>query len=176
MTELDEWSLLAEETVYRSWAHVVRRRYHVPDGTEHDWDVLIAPEVVSIVALTADHQVLLVRQFRPGPGALLLELPGGVVEPGEDIAEAAARELLEETGFAGAVQFVGASYQASNSTMVKHVFTATGCTKVADVSPDPGEFLEVVAVSLEEFRDHLRGGALTDQGSGYRGLDALGLL
>jgi ADP-ribose pyrophosphatase len=176
VTELDEWVLLAEETVYRSWAQVVRRRYRLPDGAEHDWDVLIAPEVVSIVAVTADHEFLLVRQFRPGPGGLLLELPGGVVERGEDVAAAAARELLEETGYAGAMQFVGASFQGANSTMVKHIFTATGCTRVAEVSPDPGEFLEVLAVSLEEFRDHLRGGALTDQGSGYRGLDALGLL
>ena len=168
--------MLGEETVYKNWAHVVKRHYRLPDGTVDHHDILIAPQVVSILALTEDERVLLVRQFRPGLSRLLDELPGGGLEEGEDPAEGAARELLEETGHAGELSYVGETYQGAHSTMVKHVFTARGCRKVAELDLDPGEFIEPVTVTLAEFRDHLRTGRLTDQGPGYMALDALGLL
>lgn len=179
MTEaggIGDWELLGEETVYKDWAHVVKRRYRLPDGTVDHHDVLIAPQVVSILALTEDERVLLVRQFRPGLGEVLNEMPGGGLEEGEDPAAGAARELLEETGHAGDMTRVGQSFQAAHSTMVKHVFAATNCRKVADLDLDPGEFIEPRTVTLAEFREHLRSGRLTDQGPGYMALDALGLL
>ena len=179
MTEggsVGDWELLGQETVYKDWAHISKRQYRLPDGTVDDYDIMVAPQVVSILALTQDERVLLVRQFRPGLGTVLCELPGGGLEEGEDPAAGAARELLEETGHAGDLLHVGETFQGAHSTMVKHVFAATDCRKVADLNLDPGEFLEPVTVTLAEFRDHLRAGRLTDQGPGYMALDALGLL
>ncbi len=57
-------------------------------------------DYVAIVALTERHDILLVRQYRPAVEKFTLELPSGIIEPGEDPAEAARRELLEETGYA----------------------------------------------------------------------------
>lgn len=168
---------MSERTVYQSWAHVVSRRYRRPDGSVDDYDIFVAPRVVSILALTDDGRALMVRQFRPGVGEVLFELPGGGVEPDEDVAEAAGRELREETGFVpGELHRVGVSYQAANSTMVKHVFAATGCRRVGDVDLDHGEFLEPVLVTLGELRSFIREGRLTDQGPAYAALDHLGLL
>ncbi len=58
-------------------------------------------DAVSVIALTPDRQVVLVRQFRAGSGRDSLETPGGLLDPGEDPLAAGARELLEETGYAG---------------------------------------------------------------------------
>ena len=55
---------------------------------------------VNVVALDADGRSLMIRQYRFGVGYTTLETPGGMVDPGEDSKTAAARELLEETGFA----------------------------------------------------------------------------
>ncbi len=70
-------------------------------GKLHDYYVLHLADAVHVVALTPDDHVLLVRQFRAGSGEDSLEIPGGLVDPGEDPCEAGARELLEETGHAG---------------------------------------------------------------------------
>jgi 8-oxo-dGTP pyrophosphatase MutT (NUDIX family) len=80
--------------------HGVRYRHPVR-GTEKDFVVLHPPDWVNIVALTPDQQIVLVQQFRFGIDALSLEIPGGVMEAGEDPVAAGLRELREETGFGG---------------------------------------------------------------------------
>ena len=62
--------------------------------------VLESVDWVNVVALDADDRSLMIRQYRFGVGYTTLETPGGMVDPGEDSKTAAARELLEETGFA----------------------------------------------------------------------------
>src|SRR5262245_58760996 len=94
-----EWHQVREREAPAGFLRVQCRSYRYPSGKEADWDILLGGNTVAVVALTADDQVVLVRQFRPGPGKVLLELPGGVAEDGEPPAAAAARELLEETGF-----------------------------------------------------------------------------
>jgi 8-oxo-dGTP pyrophosphatase MutT (NUDIX family) len=63
--------------------------------------VINAPDWVNVVAVTTDRQIVMVRQFRYGIDDFSVEIPGGVIEPGEDPVVAGARELEEETGFTG---------------------------------------------------------------------------
>ena len=75
-----------------------------------DWDIVAGERSVAVLAMTSDGRFVTVRQFRPGPGRVLDELPGGYVEPREGVEQAAARELLEETGFeAEVIEVVGSS-------------------------------------------------------------------
>ena len=111
-----EWQLLSQRPGPAGYVTVVTNTYRLPDGTTADWDILTGPDVVSVLALTADGDVVLARQYRPGPGAVLDELPGGFLDPGEDPAAGAARELLEETGYRGAVEVVGHTYLSGNAT------------------------------------------------------------
>jgi len=69
---------------------------------ERDFFVINAPDWVNVVALTPDHRLVLVRQFRYGSEEVSLEIPGGVIDGGEDPLSAGARELREETGYTGA--------------------------------------------------------------------------
>jgi len=83
---LDLWSL--------RYRHPVR-------GTQKDFIVARAPDWVNVVAVTPEDKIILVRQFRFGSNDLSLEIPGGVMEQGEDPIAAAVRELSEETGYGG---------------------------------------------------------------------------
>ena len=173
---MTDWQKLGERRLYDGYRRIIGRTYRLPDGTEFEFEVKLEPPSAVVVALTAADEIVLVREFRPGLEASLLELPGGVVDDGEEPLEAARRELLEETGYAGELAYAGTTLDCGYSTRRRHVFVCRGSRRVADPSPGPGEAPEVVLVSLEEFREHRRGGRLTDVGPAYLALDRLGLL
>jgi ADP-ribose pyrophosphatase len=168
------WRKLGERVVYERFRRVVSRTFELPGGRETDFEVLDGPDTVAVLALTEDERVVLVREFRAGHEELILELPGGLVDEGQTPSEAARRELLEETGYEGALVEVAKMLHDAYSTWVKHAFVATNCRKIAE--PAESELTEPVLVSVPEFREHLRGGRLTDVDVGYRALDQLGLL
>lgn len=172
----EPWKLIAEKSLFRGYREVVQRRFRFPDGAEGDFDIRIDGEAVAVLAFTPEREAILVRQFRPGPLAVLLDIPGGALESGEDPAVAAARELLEETGYRGRIEAVGHTYENPYTTLYRHNFVALDCVKVAEQSLDPQERIEVVLLPLDQFRQHLRSGQLCDTETGYRGLDHLGWL
>lgn len=82
---------------------VLSIRYRHPvRGTERDFTVVSAPDWVNVLAVTPDERIVLVQQFRYGIDELSWEIPGGVMEAGEDPVTAGLRELREESGFTGA--------------------------------------------------------------------------
>ncbi len=170
------WQKLHQETIRAGYRTIHRKTFLLPDGKESVYDINADGDVVCILALTEDRQVILVRQYRPGPEQILLELPGGFIEAGQTPAQAARAELLQETGFSGDFQFVTTRPFSGYSNRIYHSYVATNCKRIQDQNLDPEEFLEVVTLSLDEFRNHLRHGHLTDTVTGYVGLDALGLL
>ena len=170
------WRKLDERPIRdNGWRRIIARRYRLPDGSEREFEIKAEGDTAVVLALTQEHKVVLLREFRPGPEQELLELPGGAVDPGEKPDAAARRELLEETGYRGDVSYMGTMADCAYSTRERHVFAATNCVSVAEPT-DEDAVLEIVHVTLPEFRDHLRTGRLTDVGPGYLALDRLGLL
>ena len=171
---MKRWPKLGERVVYDRFRRVTSRTFELPGGDVTEFEVIELFDSVVVLPLTARNEVVLVREFRPGPEEILLELPGGVVDPGRPPIDAAAAELLEETGYRGQLAAAGSMLKDGYATNAKYVFAATGCERVAE--PEHGELTEPVLMSLRQFREHLRGGRLTDTDAGYRALDFLELL
>jgi len=93
----------ADRTIEENWLFRLRReRFRSRlSGAAHDYYVIHLADAVNVIAVTPDDRVILVRQFRAGSGRDSLETPGGLIDPGEDPLRAGARELREETGYAG---------------------------------------------------------------------------
>jgi 8-oxo-dGTP pyrophosphatase MutT (NUDIX family) len=127
-----------------------------------DFFVLETRDWVNVIPVTPAGEVVLVRQYRHGVKELTLEIPGGLVDPDEDPATAALRELQEETGYsAGEVIPLGAvQAQPAIQNNTCHTFLARGVTRTAAPVPDDGEDLQVVTVPLGELEDRVRRGEI----------------
>jgi len=170
------WQKNDEKLIRDGFRKIVLKSFTLPDGQKKDFEIKKESSVACILAITKENKVLLTKQFRPGPEKIFLELPGGVIDDNESPETAASRELLEETGFAGSLKFLATIPRCAYSTGWRYAFVATGCEKVAAQELDETEFIEVLEMSLEDFRNHLRSGQLSDVHVGYLGLDYLGLL
>jgi ADP-ribose pyrophosphatase len=171
------WVAVGDDRVaYPGFTRIVHRTLRLPDGREVQWDLLDVPPTVTVLPFTPDGSVVLVRQFRPGPNGLVLSPPGGFVEPGEEVLDAAARELREETGYvSGSIHRV-ASMRPNNATQPRHVAVAIDCVARHDQDLDEFEDIETVVLSLTDLRSELRAGRLGAPAQTYLALDSLHLL
>lgn len=177
MTEVDAWRQDGpDEVAYEGFLRVVRRPMLLPDGRRAIWDVLDTPATASVLALTEDDQVVMVRQYRPGADRVVLSLPGGLVDEGESPVDAALRELLEETGYKATNVELVASVDPPGHSRPRHTLIARGCVRVADQQLDHLEDIEVVLLTLSELRRLLPSGRLGTTEQIYLALDHAGLL
>lgn len=132
----------------------------LPSGRESVREVVEHPGAVAVVAVTADGEVVLIRQFHHAIERTLLGIPAGTCEPGEPALETARRELLEETGYeAGPMRDI-AHYAVSPgyTTEWMTIVLAEGCRKVGDVQ-DIDESIRVVTVPIGEIHELVMPGA-----------------
>lgn len=176
--KVENWDEVSREEVFKKYGRGVEKRvYRLPHGGKADFYLASGYDSIACLALTKDKKIILVRQFRPGPAQVLLELPGGSAQSEENLQAAIERELLEETGYRGKAEFIGFVFPSAYATYKKNVFVITECEKVAEPElEDNGEVVEAVSLSLDEFRALLRSGQMTDVELGYLALDYLKLL
>lgn len=121
------------------------------DGTKTLFEKLKRPDTVVVFPVLDDGKIILTEQEQPGKEPFI-GATGGRVDEGEDILEAAKRELLEESGYE-ASEFVlwDAQHPTSKIDWVVYTFIAKGLKKVSDMNLDAGEKITLKLVNLDEF-------------------------
>ncbi|MSU70086.1 MAG: NUDIX hydrolase [Opitutaceae bacterium] len=142
--------------------HSVRFRHPVR-GTERDFVVVDAPDWVNVIALTPGGHLVLVRQFRYGIDAFSLEIPGGVVERGEDPLVAGVRELREETGYVGASARLLGQVQPNPAIQSNrcHLVLVEAAVRSAATAWDHDEEIAVSTAPVETVFGWARDGRIT---------------
>lgn len=159
INEDGKWEILSTEyLVKRPWLTARRDVARLPDGrVNNEYYVLEYPDWVNVIAITKDGLMVMERQYRHGLGNTCFELPCGVIEDGETPLEAAQRELLEETGFAGGewTPWMVLSPNPATSTNLAHSFLAVGVEKVSGQHLDATEDIEVFLLEPQFVRELL---------------------
>lgn len=121
------------------------------DGSIETFEKLKRPDTVVVFPITNDKKIILTKQEQPGK-ELFIGAAGGRVDRDEDILDAAKRELREETGYEADEFVLWKSVQPiSKIEWATYVFVARKLKKVADPSLDPGEKIQLLPVTFEEF-------------------------
>lgn len=161
---MSSWRVLTSRRLLeRRWLTLHEQRVRLPTGTEIDeFHLIESPDWVAVLAITPEARVVMVEQYRHGAGRASLELPAGVIDPGETPAEAARRELAEETGFAAGhlVPLSTVFPEPARHTNRAHFFVASGVALRGEQRLDEGEHIRVRIVGRRELLEAIEGGTV----------------
>jgi len=160
----------------RAWQTLKRRRMldhpvlqvdlaqrSLGDGPSHEFVLLSSPDWVNVVPLTPDGQVVLIRQWRHGTGEVTLEIPGGLIDPGESPMIAGARELAEETGYQGQKMEPLGWVHPNPALFDNRCYTclALDCRLAGPPRPDDTEQIKVELHPLDQVPQLIRQGRIS---------------
>lgn len=116
-----------------------------------------------IVPVTEDGSVVMVKQYRKAAGRVMLEVPAGKIDPGEDHFTTAVRELKEETGYtADKVEYLTTMYPSVGYSEEKlYIYLCTGLTP-GETDPDENEAIDVVELPLDQIYRTIMDGKIED--------------
>ena len=139
-------------------------RVLLASGNEATREVVRHKGAVVVLPLHEDRRVEFVRQYRYPMGEVLLELPAGKLDPGEEPIVCAGRELAEETGWKPTeIHELGWFYTTPGFTdEVLHAFIATPLEEAPEIAQDPDEAIDNVTMTVEEALDACRSGTIRD--------------
>ena len=158
-------TLLRKRVVYqgrylRAEEQIVRQ----PDGQEAKREIITPPDAVGILPIDASGNVYLVRQYRPAIRQTTLEIPAGVIDPGETPLETARRECAEEIGYCPEqLDFLFKYYHSVGFSSGKiEVFLGQNLSALPEQSLDDGEFIEVFPLSFDDAYQKTLSGKIVD--------------
>lgn len=162
---LPRWETLRQDPVADCRVFRVGRKTcrHPVRQREQDFFVIDSPDWVHVVARTTTGEIVLVNQFRFGTEEFSLEVPGGIMEPGEEPVTAALRELREETGFGGGEARLAARIRPNSAIQSNscHLVVIEGVKPLSAVDWDEHEEIQTVLLPVEEVYRLARTGGIT---------------
>lgn len=163
--KLETWKRVSSKTVADCRVFTVREdlSQRDSDGAEHSFFVVENPDWVNIIALTEKGDVILIEQYRHGSEEVTLEIPGGMVDEGESHTVTAARELLEETGYAPKEMIpIGKSRPnpAIQNNWIYH-YLALDCEQKEKTNFDEHESIGMKLIPLAKIPELIANGEIT---------------
>jgi len=163
---MDEWPKITGRQILSisPWMKVIAREVEFEAGSSAEiYYAVHQLDYLTVLAVTPQGDIPIVRQYRPAMEAFAWELPGGLLEPGEDPAVGAARELLEETGYP-TLEIVSLginSVCASRMSNRIHSFFAKLGDRISDFKPESR--IEARTVSPNALAELIRAGEFSEQ-------------
>jgi 8-oxo-dGTP pyrophosphatase MutT (NUDIX family) len=158
------WKKLNSKVVHKNpWFYVRQDRVIRPDGLEGDYNVVVTPGAVFVVALDEDQNVYLIGQYRYPTDQYSIEIPAGSHE-GKDSLEAAKRELQEETGLIAKHWKELGTFQTANGLLSEKckVYLATGLEQTEPSGQEEEGIDQVIKVPVKECFAMIKRGEITD--------------
>lgn len=165
-TEPQPWKLIRRKIAFECpWLKVREDHCLLPDNTtEIDYYIVERKHVVATVALTPEYMVVLNRQYRHAVGAVMYDVPMGMLDTGEELEAGARRELEEESGFVPERMIHLASLHMSPGMQAEqlHVFLGVNATLTGTKAQNPIEIIANELMPLVEVERAISSGRITD--------------
>lgn len=160
MAEIEKWKKISSKYLVRErWATLRVDTCELPNGTiKDDYYVLEYPNWVNAIAITKEGKMLFVRQYRFASEIISLEVPGGVIDDGENPEEGIKRELLEETGYSfDSCELIATLYpNPATSNNKTFTYLLKGGVKTHEQHLDEHEILNVEEYTIKEVKQLLK--------------------
>lgn len=161
------WELIEEPVATKvGWRTIVKKVFKDPNGERMEAYTKdpLGSHAFAVIALTPDNKVVINEMFRPGPGIVMYELPGGGSSDGDkDLAQGALRELREETGYVSEdIEHLGKVYKDAWGNVEHNFFIARNCVQSAEQELDKEEFIEPKEITIEQLLKNARASLMTD--------------
>lgn len=153
MSTLEEKTLKTEHIFSGRIIQVQVDEVELPNGKTSTRELVKHPGAVAVIAITEDNKLVMVEQYRKPLEKVIVEIPAGKLEKGEEPALCARRELEEETGYdCKSLELVSSFYTSPGfADEIIHVYVAKGLTKKEDATGlDEDEFVNVLEITLDE--------------------------
>ncbi|WP_286229061.1 NUDIX hydrolase [Neobacillus mesonae] len=153
MNNLEEKTLHSKEIFSGKIITVELQDVELPNGKQAKREIVKHPGAVAVIALTNENKIVMVEQYRKALEKIIVEIPAGKLEKGEEPASCARRELEEETGYVCESLEPLLSFYTSPgfADEIVHVFLAKGLTKKENpAAMDEDEFVNLKELTLEE--------------------------
>jgi ADP-ribose pyrophosphatase len=166
------WQTLESKPVYRSrWAGITVDTVQLPTGVTYEYTRIERAGIgVGVIGLNAAGELLLEREYRHGVHEVVWQIPGGLINEGEDLQAAGLRELREETGYAplvvddSTVRYLGSVWDNPGmGTAISHIYCVEGLELAGDTQPDHSELVTLHWVTPDWLKRAVRSGEIRDR-------------
>ena len=162
------WKRFQDDTVVDlKWRKAVTKYFELPNGVKGEFLTIdCKADNAAVVALTREGEVIVAKQFRPGPERVMYELPGGGCEVGEAPEATAWREFQEETGYTSdePLVYLGKVVRDAYHTDDTYYYLLRGCypAEVRVLNSDEREDIELELHTMEEMIEYAKQGLISD--------------